>query len=455
MVSKINIKSFFSIITSKLILKISKSFLQGGSNFPGKVALKLDKDILKVISKGYKTIIITGTNGKTTTTSATVNIFKQQGYEVITNNTGANMFPGIVSCFLDNFKFFKTDSTKDKVAILEVDEANVKFITEYINPEVISITNLFRDQLDRYGEVYITLEKILEGIKKSPDSTLILNGDESLLGNLSVPNPLRYYGFNNFNLGDKTIELNADAKFCTVCKSPYKYNFITYNHLGDFFCDNCGYKKPLLDYHIDEVITLTSKGSSFIINNTEFFMPQSGTYNIYNALCAYSIAKFFNIEDSIISTSLLKQDASFGRQESIDIDGKEVNIILVKNPAGYNQAIDTLSLSKDSMSIAFLLNDNYADGRDVSWIWDVSFDKLNNLPICDVIIGGYRKYDMAVRLKISGLNKNNFKLSASDDEVLNNIIGCQSNKVYVLTTYTAMINFRKHLNSKGYLKKLW
>ncbi len=184
-------------------------------------------------------------------------------------------------------------------------------------------------------------------------------------------------------------------------------------------------------------------------------MPQSGTYNIYNALCAYSIAKFFNIEDSIISTSLLKQDASFGRQESIDIEGKEVNIILVKNPAGYNQAIDTLSLGKDSMSIAFLLNDNYADGRDVSWIWDVSFDKLNSLPICDVIIGGYRKYDMAVRLKISGLNQDNFKLSASDDEVLNNIIGCESNKVYVLTTYTAMINFRKHLNSKGYLKKLW
>ncbi|MBU5590439.1 Mur ligase family protein [Clostridium sp. MSJ-4] len=452
--SKINIKSFFSIVISKFVLKISKTFLKGGSNFPGKIALKFDKNILKVISKDYKTIIVTGTNGKTTTTGMTFNIFKQKGYDVITNNTGANMLPGIVSCFVENYNFFK-DKDKNKIAILEVDEANVKFITEHIKPEIITITNLFRDQLDRYGEVYTTLEKILEGVKNTPKSTLILNGDESLLGNLSLENPVLYYGFNKFNQGDKTIELNADAKFCKVCKAPYKYNFITYNHLGDFFCDNCGYKKPELNYAIEDIVKLTSEGSSFIINHNEFFIPQSGTYNIYNALCAYSISKFFNIEDTLIGNSLSKQDSSFGRQEVLNIEGKKVNIILVKNPAGYNQALDTISLNKSQMSLAFLLNDNYADGRDISWIWDVNFHKLGSLSIEEILIGGDRLYDMAVRLKISGLDPHSFKLSDTYNDMLNNIVECTSDEIYVLATYTAMINFRKHLHSKGYIKKLW
>ncbi|MBD7915256.1 Mur ligase family protein [Clostridium sp. Sa3CUN1] len=450
---KISIKSTISIIASKITIFLTKTILKGGTTFPGKVALKIDKNILKKVSKGYKVVLVTGTNGKTTTTSMIYNIFKESGKEVITNNTGANLFPGIVTTFIDNYKFFK--APKESYAIIEVDEANLKYITKFISPEIITVTNLFRDQLDRYGEVYTTLSKILEGINITPNTTLVLNGDESLLGKLDIPNKTVFYGFNTKINENKNIEINADAKFCKFCKSPYEYNHITYNHLGDFYCTGCGFKRANLKYAVNEVLELTPDSSTVKINDLEITVSQSGIYNIYNALCAFSIAKELNLNDNSIKNSLQNQNSSFGRQEALNIDDKEVKIILVKNPAGYNQALDTLCLNNDKFSAAFLLNDNYADGTDVSWIWDVDFEKLHTLNIDEILISGMRCYDMAVRLKIAGLNEEKFIIEEDFESLTNKIKNSSNNKVYVLATYTAMINFRKYLYSKGYIKKLW
>ena len=450
---KINIKSFFSILAGKTTIFLSKHILKGGSTFPGTVALKFDRKILSTVAKDYKVILVTGTNGKTTTTSMITNIFKNKRYRVITNNTGANLFRGIVSCFIDNYKFSK--SNKGSYAIIEVDEANLKFVTDYITPEIITITNLFRDQLDRYGEVYTTLEKILEGVHKVPSSTLVLNGDDSLFGVLDVKNPKVYYGFSNPINDNNTIDINADAKFCKVCKAPYKYNFVTYNHLGDYYCSECGYKRPELKYKMEGIIDQTTNSSSVMINGNEVTISQSGIYNIYNGLCAYSIASESGIENDIIASSLGKVDSSFGRQEKIQIEDKNVQIILVKNPAGYNQALDTLCLNKESFSTLFMLNDNYADGRDVSWIWDVNFEKLSSLPIEDVFISGIRLYDMAVRLKTAGLKEESFIIEEDYEKLTEKLKASKSNNIYILATYTAMINYRKFLYSKGYIKKLW
>lgn len=453
MVKTISIKSFLSIIASKITIFVTKTLLKGGTTFPGRVALKLDKNILAKVSKGYKVVLVTGTNGKTTTTSMIYNIVKEDGHKVITNNTGANLYSGIVTTFIDNYSFF--NKTEDTYAIIEVDEANVKYITEHITPEVITVTNLFRDQLDRYGEVYTTLTKILEGLPSVPTSTLILNGDESLLGDLKLPNPTVFYGFNAILNENKTIEVNADAKFCKFCKTPYNYNYITYNHLGDFYCPGCGYKRAELKYSVDEILDLTPESSTVKFGDLEVLISQSGVYNIYNALNAYAITKELGIEDSIIKASLEKQSSSFGRQEILNIEGKDVKIILVKNPAGYNQALDTLCLNKHSFGSAFLLNDNYADGRDVSWIWDVDFEKLHTLDINEILISGIRCYDMAVRLKVAGLNPDRFILEETFEGLTEKIKTSKSDKIYVLATYTAMINFRKYLHSKGYIKKLW
>lgn len=450
---KISIKSIFSILAGKITIFLSKHILKGGTTFPGTVALKLDKNILKKVSKGYKVILITGTNGKTTTTSMITNIFKEKGYRVITNSTGANLYRGIVSCFIDNYRFFKR--SKGSLAIIEVDEANVKFVTEHITPEIITVTNLFRDQLDRYGEVYTTLDKILEGVVKVPKTKLVLNGDDSLFGKLPVNNEIVYYGFNKTLNDNTTIDVNADAKFCKICKSPYQYNFVTYNHLGDYFCTNCGYKRPKLKYAVNNILDLGPDSSTVIINNNELTISQAGVYNIYNGLCAYSIASELYIDPSIISNSLSKQDSSFGRQEEIKIEDKNIKIILVKNPAGYNQALDTLCLNEGEFSTVFMLNDNYADGQDVSWIWDVEFERLTNLKLKDTFISGLRMYDMAVRLKTAGLDQNSFIIEADYDALTDKIKNCRTNKIYILATYTAMINYRKHLYSKGYIKKLW
>jgi len=381
------------------------------------------------------------------------NILKENKFNVITNNTGANLYPGIVACFISNYSFFKRQ--ENPYAIIEVDEANVKFITEHLTPEIITVTNLFRDQLDRYGEVYTTLVKILEGVVKVPNSKLVLNGDESLLGKLDVKNPVMYYGFNTQIKENTTLDLNADAKFCKFCKSPYSYNLVTYNHLGDFYCPECDYKRAELSYAVNKIFDLTPENSSVLINDTEVFISQSGAYNIYNALCAFAIAKELGIEDSVIKNSLQNQSSSFGRQERITIDDKDIQIILVKNPAGYNQALDTLALNTNEFSAVFMLNDNYADGRDVSWIWDVDFEKISALKIEDVFVSGIRMYDMAVRLKIAGLHVDKFILEEDYEKLTEQIKGSASKKIYILATYTAMINYRKHLHSKGYIKKLW
>ena len=450
----IKIKSLIAVIAAKTAYYLSKYLLKGGSNFPGRIALKIDKEILKPIAYNYKIILVTGTNGKTTTTSMIYNCLKEAGLEVITNATGANMLPGIVACFVSHYSFTPAKS-KEKYAVIEVDEANVKFITEKLNPQIITITNLFRDQLDRYGEVYTTLNKIMEGVYKSPESTLILNGDESLLGKLEVNNPLIYYGFNTSIDDNKIIEINADAKFCKVCKSPYKYNFITYNHLGDFYCENCGYKRPALKYSVNKINSMDSESSSFVINDTKIELNLGGVNNIYNALCAFAIGTELGIGATLIEKSLRKQGSSFGRQETLDIDGKKVKIILVKNPAGYNQAIDTLLLGDPNASLAFLLNDNYADGTDISWIWDVNFEKLTKMTPQEILIGGERLYDMAVRIKIAGLNEELFSLCDSYDALTEKIKEAKGDVIYILATYTAMINYRKNLHSKGYIKKLW
>jgi UDP-N-acetylmuramyl tripeptide synthase len=381
------------------------------------------------------------------------NMLKSSSKKVITNNTGANMLPGIVSSFVENYSFMKNND--EKYAVIEVDEAKLPLVTEYVKPKIITVTNLFRDQLDRYGEVYTTLRKILEGIKKSPLSTLVLNGDESLLGDLNLENETIYYGFDYAMDENKEIDINADAKFCKNCKSPYSYNYITYNHLGSFYCTECGYARPELDYSVNNIIEQTPSSSLVWIDGIEYYINQPGTYNIYNALCAYSAAKTLNIENSVIYDVLKSTSSSFGRQETINIKDKEVKIILVKNPAGFDQAINTISLDRRTINTAFILNDNYADGRDVSWIWDVNFEKLSSLDIDKVMVSGIRLYDMAVRLKVAGLPKDSFKLCAEYETLLDEIKSCEVPNVYILATYTAMINFRKYLHSKGYIKKLW
>lgn len=446
------LKASLAIVASKMSSFILKKGFKKGTSLPGKIASKICPDIMAHVSKNTRIILITGTNGKTTTTSMIYHMVQKNNQPVFSNVSGANMEWGIITSFIDHYHFF---SSKEKIAVIEIDEANVPLICRHVEPEIICITNLFRDQLDRYGEVYTTLEKIMKGVLMHPKTTLILNGDEPMLGNLNCPNPKLYYGFAISPNKDQEIEMNTDAKHCIHCKTPYDYRFVTYNHLGDYHCPTCHYQRPELQDAITQIIETKPYGSKVMMNNDEIVISQAGLYNIYNGLCAYSIAKAINIPLAIIQDTLQNQESRFGRQEIIHLKDKVMTIFLVKNPAGFNQTIDTIALDEEPFSCLFMLNDQYADGTDVSWIYDVHLEQMAHLPIESCYVSGKRAYDMATRLKIALDNKKILHVYHDYQELTEALLSAPTKRIYATLTYTAMLDYRKYLQSAGYIKEYW
>ncbi len=444
-------KKFLSIVITKisiLVLNIKNK----GSSFPGRVALRICPDILKHVSKNVETILITGTNGKTTTTSLTNHIFKNAFINSFTNETGANMLHGIVTTYIKNYSLF--NKKVHKTAIIEVDEASLKHVCKYIEPSIIAVTNIFRDQLDRYGEVYDTFNHIKEGIKLCSNSKLILNGDEPMLCSLTkIYNNKFYYGFDEFHEDATIKDINVEATNCKFCSSPYEYDFITYNHLGKFKCSKCDFKREELDYFVSDIIERSIDKSVIKIKNNIIEINQGGIYNIYNTLCAYTISSICNIPDYIISDAIKSFKNVFGRQESLLIKSNKIKVFLVKNPAGFNETLNTISLDKKELSIGFLLNDKYADGQDVSWIYDVNIDSIKDFNLKEVFTGGTRGCDMSLRLNLSNIeNINSFE---SYDSILKYIEGKENENIYILCSYTAMIEFRRFLHTKKYIENIW
>jgi len=439
------------LVLTILITKILIFFLKlrgGGSSLPGKVALKLNKNILTKLSRGWNVILVTGTNGKTTTSDMIVKALQAADLIVINNSAGANMTPGIVAAFIKHHKFF--DRRSNRYAVIEVDEGYMRQITSMIEPTMIVVTNIFRDQLDRFGETTTTYKFIFDSIKNAPTAKLILNGDESMLGNMPISNECVYYGFENY--GEPEIAANTESIFCRDCKTKYEYESIVFNHLGNYSCPNCGHSRPELNYSITNVM-LTPNDSRVLVNDEELTVGVPGLYNIYNAITAYAVADQLGVKRSTIKQSLASQESKFGRFETIVVDEKTIKLLLIKNPAGCNQCIDTVAIDEEEVSLMFLLNDKYADGRDVSWIYDAHFEKLAKMNVSKVIIGGDRAYDMAIRLKVAGLDKVNFTICKSYDEVLA-AAKRQEKDIYAFASYTAMTGFRGYLVEKGFAKKV-
>ena len=420
----------------------------GGSSLPGKFALKMNRNILTKISRKWSVILVTGTNGKTTTSDMIVKALQAGGLTVINNSAGANMTPGIVTTFIKYYRFF--DRRDNRYAVIEVDEAYMRQVTSMLNPEMIVVTNIFRDQLDRYGETTTTYKFILDGIKNAPNAKLILNGDESMLGNMQITNECKYFGFDSY--GESNMATNTESMFCRDCKSKYEYDSVVFNHLGHYRCSVCGHTRPGLNYSVTDVM-LSTTGSQFLVSEFELSVGVPGLYNIYNAVAAYAVATEVGVAGSTIKKSLALQASKFGRFETIPVDDKRMRLLLIKNPAGCNQCIDTVTIDESPVSLVFLLNDKYADGRDVSWIYDANFEHFTRMNVAKVIVGGDRAYDMAIRLKVAGLDKVNFTICNDFGEVLD-AVRSQEHDVYAFTTYTAMTSFRQFLVDKGLAQKV-
>ncbi|MGX7031651.1 MurT ligase domain-containing protein [Vagococcus zengguangii] len=440
---------------SRLALSVGKSsqwflqtFMKGGSSLPGKIALKLDPDVLNAISKDYEIIVVTGTNGKTLTTALTVNILKQQFGDVLTNTTGANMLQGIVSTFLSD----KPKKGQKKFAVLEIDEASLSKVTKYLKPSAFLFTNIFRDQLDRYGEIYTTYQMIVDGAANAPDATIIANGDLPLFNSNESVNSRVFYGFNHEEDPEVVPSSNTDGLLCPRCQHILKYNMLTYSNQGKYYCSHCQFKRPELSYQVTNLNDMTNTYSEFEIDGTKQRIEVGGLYNIYNALAAAAVAKHYGVTDENIAKGLTYDQKVFGRQEVINIDGKECTLVLVKNPVGLNQVIDMINLAPQPFSLVQILNSNYADGIDVSWIWDGNYESFAEMTIPNVIAGGERSKDIALRMKVAGLENNNFKEIPELPKIIEEIKQMDTERVFILATYTAVLQLRKELASQGYIK---
>ena len=442
-----NIRTKFAIEAGKFTRWALQTFTNGGSSFPGKVAHAIDPHILKHLSDHYEVIIVSGTNGKTLTTSLIVQLLKQKYPNILTNPTGANLTQGIVSTFLNHTPV----KGEKNIAVLEVDEATIKHITPFIQPKLFVFTNIFRDQMDRFGEIYTTYQYMLDGASFAPEATILSNGDAPIFNSDTLPNPRLYFGFNHAEDGHYQAHYNTDGILCPHCHSILQYNFITYSNLGKYYCPNGDFKRPELDYSVTELTELSLTKSSFKIDGFDFSLPIGGLYNIYNALSAYATARFFGLTPEEIQVGFGQAQRVFGRQEIFTLEDKEVMINLIKNPVGFNQIVQLLGYEKEEFSLAVLLNDNYADGQDISWIWDGEFEELAKLTPKQTYIGGIRVDDLETRMEVAGFTT--LTKTENNDDLIEKLKSVPTKKNNILATYTALLQLRKDLAKHGYLKE--
>lgn len=420
-----------------------------GSTYPGKLALQFDKNILDTLAKDYEIVVVTGTNGKTLTTALTVGILKEAYGQVLTNPSGANMITGIVSSFLTA----KKGKSGKKIAVLEIDEASLPRITQCIKPSLFVFTNIFRDQMDRYGEIYTTYQLIIDGAKNAPEATILANGDSPLFASKELVNPVKYYGFNTEDHEPQLAHYNTEGILCPKCQAILQYRLNTYANLGHYICLNCDFKRPKLDYQLSALTKTTNVSSAFVIDGQEYSINVGGLYNIYNALAAVSVAEFFGLSPEQIKAGFEKSRAVFGRQETFSIGDKSCTLVLIKNPVGASQALEMIKLADYPFSLSVLLNANYADGIDTSWIWDANFELIQEMDITEINAGGVRHSEIARRLRVSGYDSSKISEKESLEEVMQAIEKQESKHAYILATYTAMLAFRELLASRHVVRK--
>ena len=451
------------IILAVLVCKLSRALIRllgrGGTAFPGRMALKICPDVLSALSNGVRTILITGTNGKTTSARMIEQAFIDQKRSYLSNKSGANLISGITAEFAMNSSI--TGHCKKEYAVIECDEAASKTVLKYLKPEVIVATNVFRDQLDRYGEITHTLNNIIEGISHSPESLLCLNADCSLISSIPehVPNPVVFFGI-NVPLADADSKELSDASHCIHCKTEYEYDYHTYGHLGGFRCPKCGYSRPTPQYAVTEISALDVDSSSvnMDLNGRELFLHINlpAVYNIYNAAGAAAALDAFGFQRAEIASALASFDCGFGRMEKFDLEGRPGRMMLVKNPAGCNQVMRYLAALPDEAMFVVCLNDNDADGTDISWIWDADFERLSTMGerLDQVLVSGIRAEDMLLRLKYAGVPEERMTLVHDYGELIERM--CKSeHRVFIMPTYTAMLDLRSQLQKRLGGKEFW
>ncbi len=449
-----------TIIVARLTRKILRLLGRGGTNVPGTIALKMNPKIIGALSKDLKIILVTGTNGKTTITRMIEEILIKSGKTYFTNKSGANMDTGIAAEFVVNASL--CGKCNYEYALIECDELAFKYVSRYAKIDYVVVSNIFRDQLDRYGEITHTLTGIYDGISNIPNATVCLNSDCSLSVSLKdkIPNKVIFYGLNCPIYKDRVSEV-SDAPYCIKCGSEYVYDFVSYGHLGAFRCTKCGYSSPEKQISAEEILNTTVDSSDIKLKiNDEIYnvtVNLPGGYNIYNAAAAASIGYAAGFDAESIISALGSFECGFGRMEKFHINETDIRMILVKNPAGANQVLNFVCNITEPSTFVVGLNDRYADGTDISWIWDADFEKLAALGdhLHKVIVTGIRSADMALRFKYAGIPEEKIFIDEDYEKLITDIVS-DPTPAFIMPTYTAMLEIRevfsKHYNYKDFWK---
>lgn len=434
-----------ALIAAKLtyyIIRLIKH--SGGTSLAGMIALKICPDFLRHCRKDISTAInVTGTNGKTTTSGILASILDADNQNVIHNVKGANMLTGIANVFALKYPFKKPNT-----AVLECDEAYLTKFYDYFDADFLIVTNLFRDQLDRYGELETTAGFIQNAINKNKALVLFLNADDPLVSKFGKKQEgTIYYGFEEIEYCSqvhKNQSLAPSEVFKCSCGEELKYSKQFFAQEGHYYCEKCGYHRPepdikgfvkVFDDHSDLKVEFENKFYDFRINLT-------GLYNAYNALASISYALFTGVEYEIIKQAVENYKSIFGRTEHRIINGSQVLIQLIKNPTGASEVLKTVDLNSN---ILIAINDNYADGRDISWLWDADFEQLKNAKKL-VITSGVRAKDMAVRLKYAGIPQEKIIV---DENIKSAIIKATTEgATTILPSYTALLEINKMKGKK-------
>jgi UDP-N-acetylmuramyl tripeptide synthase len=430
----------------------------GGTSLPGKVLTRLEPHAIGLLSRRlpHGSAVISATNGKTTTAAMTASVLERTGETLVHNRAGANMAGGVASALAAATR--RGRLTGD-LGLFEVDEFWLGAVVEELAPRAILLGNLFRDQLDRYGELEIIADRWAEVVAGQVGRTaLVLNADDPLVADLGRSASPLYFGVDDDSLAFAELQHAADSKHCRRCGHPYAYEAIYLAHLGRYACPNCGARRPEPAVVARDVELRGIRSAAFTLvtpaGSARVELPLPGLYNVYNALGAAALCLQLGAGLDAVVAGLEAVAPAFGRAETVDLGGRPTSILLVKNPAGANEVLRTLALEGSQLDLFGVLNDNTADGRDISWVWDADWELLAG-SIRRMTCSGTRAAELALRMKYAGVDASRLDVVPPLADGLDAALADGSGPLYALPTYTALLELRDLLARRGQVQGHW
>ena len=433
-------KKFLIVVITKIITKVLKLLGKNAGNLPGNLALKWDKSIFEYFKITGKIIAVTGTNGKTMTNNIISQILKNSGKKIISNLQGNNMETGILSTLIKNSSL--TGKIKTDYLVFETDESYVPVLYQKIPLDCLVILNFFRDQLDRNGEMETLILKIQKFLE-TYSGNLILNADDPNVSRLSKANPenshIFFYSIEKCSESTEELHEAAEGTYCPFCRTKLQYEYYQYAHIGKFECPKCHYGRE----NIYQLLTqIDVENGSFKIGESNYKTQYDSLYAFYDLAAATAVAKLYEIPEKSAIQAIEKFVLNNGRLEKLEVNECKTTINLAKNPTGVNVSLRFLQKDPNPKELLFVLNDNVPDGKDVSWIWDIDSEKLENVE--RVITAGLRPYDAAIRVKTAGYPVEKIIPCTSIKEATNKLYETKNTK-YIIANYTAIQNTRKEI----------